>query len=227
MSDMPKLYTSEQYVKELMRIHEHYKTYYAWGAFGSPANAKNRKRYEVPDTVTPDTFLFDCSGFAYKALPWGWSGDKNKTYGGASYNKYDLDHPFPQVCEDISKDFSTIVPGEVVYMPGHVGVYIGKGIVVECTAAWENCVLLSECKNVSIDTGLKHKRTWTSHGKLPFVDYGLVEISLPIYTVAMMGEGLIKIARRCGITLEEIKRLNPEIRPPMYLVRKGQKVRIK
>ena len=40
-------------------------------------------------------------------------------------------------------------------------------------------------------------------------------------------EGLIKIANRSGITFEQIKKLNPEIKAPMYLVRLGQKVRIK
>ena len=49
----------------------------------------------------------------------------------------------------------------------------------------------------------------------------------PEYTYPKLGEGLIKIARRCGITFEEIKRLNPDIKPPMYIVRAGKKVRIK
>lgn len=221
---MEILYTNKEYVQELYGIMKNFSTYYAWGAFGAPANSKNRKRYDVPDTVSPSTFLFDCSGFAYKALPWGWCGDKNKTYGGATYQKYDLDHPFDQVCTDITSDFSHILPGEVVYMTGHVGVYCGAGVVIECTAAWENQVLLSECSNTGINTGLKHKRKWLKHGKLPFIKY---EEAAPQYTTAGLGEGLIRIARRCGITLEEIKRLNPEIKGPMYLVRIGQKVRIR
>ena len=223
---MEILYTNKEYVQELYGIMKNFKTYYAWGAFGAPANAKNRKRYEVPDTVTPNTFLFDCSGFAYKALPWGWCGDKSKTYGGAQYQKYDLDHPFDQVCTDITSDFSHILPGEVVYMTGHVGVYCGAGVVIECTAAWENQVLLSECSNIGIDTGLKHKRKWLRHGKLPFIKYEEKSQAL-VYTTAGLGEGLIKIARRSGITLDEIKHLNPEIKAPMYLVRIGQKVRIR
>lgn len=47
------------------------------------------------------------------------------------------------------------------------------------------------------------------------------------WTEALPGEGLSRIAKRSGITLAEIKALNPNIVPPLYIVRKGQKVRIK
>ena len=225
---MDKLYTASEYVSKLLDIINNFKTFYAWGAFGAPANKKNRARYDVPDTLTPDTFLFDCSGFAYKALPWSWCGDKTKTYGGATYNKYPLDKPFMDVCEEISTDFSTISTGEVVYMTGHVGVYIGEGKVIECTPAWDGGVQISECMNIGIKTGLTKKRTWLSHGKLPFVIYNKEEKhDIPVYTQARFGEGLIAIARRSGITFDEIKRLNPQIKAPMYLVMIGQKVRIK
>lgn len=220
---MDILYTNIEYVKKLKEILNNFKTYYTWGAFGAPANAKNKKRYEVPAEVSNDTFLFDCSGFAYKALPWGWNGDKTKTYGGATYNKYPLDKPFKDVCTDISKDFSNIQIGEVVYMTGHVGVYIGEGYVIECTPKWDNGVLISECWNIKKTE--KKGRTWLSHGKLPFVSYK--EENKAEYTTARFGEGLIKIARRVGITLDEIKRLNPNIKGPAYTVRFGQKVRIK
>lgn len=53
------------------------------------------------------------------------------------------------------------------------------------------------------------------------------DITEPEYTIARIGEGLIRIAKRCGISFEEIKRLNPQIKGPVYLVRIGQKVRIR
>ena len=223
---MEILYTNEEYVRLLLDIYHNYSTYYAWGAFGAPANKKNRERYKVPDTLNPGTFLFDCSGFAYKAIPWGWCGDKNKTYGGATYNKIPTDTNFKKLCYDQTDDFSRIQKGECVFMEGHVGIYIGDGMVVECTSAWDNCVMITECQNTGIKTECKHKRKWLLHGKLPFIAYNKEE-SLPAYTTARLGEGLIKIARRSGITFEEIKKLNPEIKAPMYIVRLGQKVRIR
>lgn len=69
-------------------------------------------------------------------------------------------------------------------------------------------------------------------GKIPeFVDAvnerinGYVEVKL--YTKPHPGEGLRAIARRSGITFEQIKLLNPDIKPPMYIVRAGKDVRIK
>lgn len=220
---MEKLFDNGEYVLKAYDIFKNYKTYYAWGAFGAPAVKKNRDRYNVPNAPV-DSFLFDCSGFAYKAIPWGWNGDRTKTYGGATYNKIPTDKPFPQIGEDISTDFSKIQPGEVVYMEGHVGLYVGDGKVLECTPAWEGGVQLTECSNVGIKTDCKHKRKWLSHGKLPFVKY---EVEVEAYTRARFGEGLSLIARRSGITLQKIKELNPQIKPPTYLVKLGQEVRIR
>lgn len=172
---MDVLYKADEYVQKLLDIKNNYTTYYAWGAFGAPANAKNKTRYKVPKAPA-DAFLFDCGGFVYKALPWGWCADRNKTYGGATYMKV------PEVestnvigiCSDVSTDFSNIVKGELLYMKGHVGLYIGDGKAIECTSKWTRNVLISEVKNTKINTGLSYKRTWLKHGKLPFLDYSAV-----------------------------------------------------
>jgi len=218
-------FTVDEYLFRLLDIAYSCKTRYAWGAFGAPATKKNRERYNISEEISSNRFLFDCSGFAYKAIPWGWTGDKNKVNGGATYDASTdwssdmiLDH-----CTDVSTDFTKIVPGELVWMKGHVGIYIGKDEVVECTPKWTNGVLISVCKNINPNTKAVKSRKWTKHAKLPFIIYN----EAPQYTTARFGEGLIKIAARCGITFEEIKRLNPNIKPPVYLVLVGQKVRIK
>ena len=59
-------------------------------------------------------------------------------------------------CIDISKDFSTIIPGELVFLKDRIGVYVGGKKVV---TANENGV-----STVDIDG-------WASHGKLASVDY--------------------------------------------------------
>ena len=228
---MEKLYTNLEYVNELCKIFLEYPTYYAWGAFGAPANKKNKNRSKVPETVGPKNFLFDCSGFAYKALPWGWNANYNKVYGGAVYKKIpELEtSDILSLCSDVSSDFTNIEPGEILYMKGHVGIYIGEGRCIECTSKWKNGVMITGVSNTDypIKKDLNYRK-WLKHGKLPFIIYNEESnASEPEYTYAGLGEGLIRIARRVGITLDEIKRLNPEIKGPVYLVKFRQKVRIK
>ena len=229
---MKILYSNEEYVSELLKIYNNYVSYYAFGAFGAPATEKNKIRYKVPEA--PDvSFLFDCSGFAYRALPWGWCGDRRRVYGGADYPK-EGDDLYPlvtgdicSICTYVSSDFDEILPGEVLYMRGHVGIYIGDGKAIECTSKWDNCVQITQVKNVKKSPVMKKSRTWLRHGRLPFIDYGIEALFEPAYTIAKIGEGLIRISRRTGVSLEELKRLNPSIKGPAYLVRIGQKVRIR
>ena len=37
------------------------------------------------------------------------------------------------------------IPGVLVWSSGHIGVYIGNGLAVECTPAWKNCVQITAC----------------------------------------------------------------------------------
>ncbi len=40
-------------------------------------------------------------------------------------------------CKEVSSNFQKIQAGELLLMNGHIGIYIGNGEVIECTAAWE------------------------------------------------------------------------------------------
>ena len=106
---------------------------------------------------------------------WGWSGDLNKTYGGASYASNDVpDIGADQMikkCENVSTNFNTIKKGEAVWMKGHIGVYIGDGKVIECTPKWSVApgVKISYLENLGFSGG--YSRTWTKHGFIPWVDY--------------------------------------------------------
>lgn len=172
---MQKAWTGDEYVQELLYIMKNFDSFYAYGAFGAPADYKNnRTRYKVPSAPN-GSYLFDCSGFAYKAVPWGWNGYHDRVYGGATYKKVPFDaletNDILSLCDDVSEDFETIQVGEVVYMTGHVGIYIGKGEVIECTSAWENGILISCCDNIQVRSDMPYHRTWLKHGKLPFIEY--------------------------------------------------------
>ena len=170
---MERIYTGKEYVQILYGIFQNNDTYYAWGGWGAYAGySGNKNRYNVSN-APDDCFLFDCSGFAYKAIPWGWNGSRTKN-GGASYKKEGFEaletKNILALCSDVSEDFSEIQIGELVYLPGHVGIYIGSGEVIECTSAWENGVMITACDNLG-GSRVKYRRVWAKHGKLPFIKY--------------------------------------------------------
>lgn len=165
---------------------KNYKTLYIMGCFGAPMNAKNKKRYSTNYAynkkeartkkilaASADTFGFDCVCFI-KGLLWGWDGNTSKTYGGAVYRSNGVPdigaNQMIEVCKDISTDFSDIQVGEVVWMKGHIGVYIGDGLVAEASPKWKDGAQITAVLNIGKKEGY-NGRTWTKHGKLPYVTY--------------------------------------------------------
>lgn len=164
------------------------KTLYVMGGFGAPltpsakarytgpnANAYNRQpsRTALINAASNDTFAFDCVG-VLKAILWGWCGKLDSVYGGATYASNGVpDINADQMierCLEVSTDFSLdkLTVGEAVWKSGHIGVYVGDGLAVECTPAWLDCAQITAC-NRSI-AGY-NTRTWVKHGKLPWIDY--------------------------------------------------------
>lgn len=165
---------------------ENCKTLYILGCFGAPMNQANKKRYSANypfnakenrsakiHAASADTFGFDCVCFI-KGLLWDWAGDANHTYGGANYQSNGVpdinSNSMINACKDISTDFSVMEPGEVVWIPGHIGIYIGDGKAVECTHRWNDGVQVTAVHNIGKITGL-NGREWTKHGKLPWISY--------------------------------------------------------
>ena len=171
-----------------------YKTLYVLGCFGAPLNEANKKRYTTNYTynaqpsrkamiyaATDDTFGFDCVCLI-KGILWGWDGDVNAVYGGAKYASNgvpDIDaNTMINRCSSVSKDFSKVEIGEVVWMQDHIGIYIGDGLAVECSPAWENKVQITAC---NCNRAGYHRRDWTKHGKLPYITYIKVDKDITLY----------------------------------------------
>lgn len=194
--------TAKQLAAAAEAVAKNYKTLYIMGCFGAPMTAKNKKRYSdnhkynrqperkaMINAASADTFGFDCVCLI-KGLLWGWNGDQSKVYGGAKY----ASNGVPDVsangmmnrCTDVSTDFSKIEVGEVVHKPGHIGIYIGNGLAVESTPSWANGVQITAVKNIGTKAGYK-ARSWTQHGKLPYVSY---EMPAVIYRVYAGGQWL-------------------------------------
>lgn len=176
--------TNIDLANRLKSVATDYKTLYVMGCFGAPMTQTNKARYcknhsynkkaertAMIQAATEDTFGFDCVCLI-KGILWGWSGDVSKTYGGAVYKANDVPDigadSMIKVCKDISTDFSNIEVGEAVWMEGHIGVYVGDGLAVECTPKWENDVQITAC-NTTVDG--YNRRNWTKHGKLPYIEY--------------------------------------------------------
>lgn len=175
------------FIEKLNNIATNYKTKYAWGCFGCLLTEAivNSKAKQYPNQYSPakrnelitagksGAFGFDCVNLI-KGIAWGWNGDKTKTWGGANYASNGVpDINADQMitkCSGVSTNFSNIVPGEAVWLPGHIGVYVGDGVVIEATPKWNNGVQKSALENIGKVAGLPSRR-WSKHGKLPFILY--------------------------------------------------------
>jgi hypothetical protein len=177
---------NKELAKKLKQVANNYKTLYVMGCFGAPMTESNKERYikhhpynQQPErtkmirSASNDTFGFDCVCLI-KGILWGWNGDVNKSYGGATYASngvpdIDADAMIAR-CSDLSTDFSDIEVGEAVWLKGHIGVYIGDGLAVECTPSWDNKVQITAVQNIGKKSGY-NARKWTKHGKLPYIEY--------------------------------------------------------
>lgn len=56
-------------------------------------------------------------------------------------------------------------------MKNHIGIYAGDGLVIECSAKWENGVQITGMKNVGLNKSVKNSRTWSKWGLLPYISY--------------------------------------------------------
>ncbi len=204
---------NSQFVGIAKEIATNYKTLYIMGCFGAPMNNKNKNRYCKNNAynkqitrnskilnASEDTFGFDCVCLI-KGILWGWNGDISKTYGGAIYKANGVADvnadTIMKYCTDVTTDFSQIEIGEILHMSGHVGIYIGNGLAVECTPVWQDGVQITAVGNIGKINGY-NTRTWLNHGKLKYIEYSQLEN--PNIYVVVKGDTLSGIAKKLGIT---------------------------
>ena len=183
-------------VDKVVDIAKNHKTLYVMGCFGAPLTGNNVTRYcgnhdynkaaartrliKAAANQSPPVYGFDCVNLI-KGVLWGWCGDPSRTYGGAAYpTKTTLAagacpdvgaDSMIKLCKDVSTTgWASMLPGEAVWCSGHIGVYIGNGLAVECSPRWENKVQITAVAGCGKKAGY-NTRTWTKHGKLPWVDY--------------------------------------------------------
>lgn len=217
---MSYLMTAKELINKSLDIAKNYKTIYMYATYGFQVTDKTIKakaeqnlnkwytnsRIKMLNAVanqTPPTWGFDCVNL-FKAIFWGWNGDESKERGGSVYGTNGVPdtnaNGMFNRCSGKSADFSTIKPGEAVWLEGHIGLYVGDNLVVECTPSWDNGVQITGLLNVKKVEGINNRK-WAKHGFLPWIDYeGADNIEIKIYA---LGERTLKR----GIEGEDVKEL--------------------
>lgn len=220
--------TNKEFVNKLSDIRKNYKTAYAKGTFGQKATdsfiEQKKKQYPIWYTkarvsylksLPDDARLFDCVGLG-KAVLWGFPNIVYTSNGVPDMN----DDMMWKACYEQSKDFSNIEIGEVLWLKGHVGFYIGNGKAIECTTNWSGNVQITAVLNIGKISGL-NGRKWTGHGKLKYITYEEIAPKVPetqtetpktsVYYVKK-GDTLSGIAKANGLSLAKLVSYNPQIR---------------
>lgn len=149
------------------------KTIYVYGTYGRSLTesmiaykAKQYPRFNTPtrtrkyrSLLGKGYYAWDCCGLI-KGILWGWDGKTEVGYAKNGVPDVGA-NTMIQMCSGVSTSFSNMQIGEVVWMNGHIGIYIGAGQVVEATPRWKDGVQITTLKG----------RGWTKRGKLPWVNY--------------------------------------------------------
>lgn len=176
-SDLPKK-TAEQllaghysfavYAAMCLRM----KTVYVWGGMGEILNPRSLriKAEAYPERFTPEkiqsllekadrnTHMFDCSGLVKGFLMSGFHGFR--------YDPEKDLNSFELLCRAAASGPVNTLPeleGICLYMPGHVGIYMGNGNVIEATDS-------PKFGNGVVQTKLSD-REWTQWFHCPWIDY--------------------------------------------------------
>lgn len=137
---------------------------------------KKKNRYKVGGIGRYDadgTRQFDCCGL-FKCFMWHDYHTKNASYYGKTQKDLSCEGLLSEAKE--KGDISTIpeIPGVLVYMKGHMGIYIGNGKVIESTVAKfdgkKGRIYKTYFKGDGKNCDGK-RATWTKWFKSPYLTY--------------------------------------------------------
>ena len=129
-----------------------------------------------------------------KATIWSKATVPEKGKNCHTPGKYGLDdltcEELIDACYDLSFDFSKTADGECLYLPGHIGTFVGDFAfrwnnkewicnVVEATSDFEHGIIATYVDSRGVRSNGKGGEIcgqWSKHGKLPWIDYGTPKI---------------------------------------------------
>lgn len=113
--------------------------------------------------------LCDCSGLI-KGILWGYPENGRYIHNGVPDMNADT---MISRCSNVTTDMSKVQIGWLVWMRGHIGIYIGDGVVIEASPIWENGIQRTYCQDCGVtNVSQLHERKWTKCGQFDqFINY--------------------------------------------------------
>ena len=171
--------------------------------------AELKKKYNT----NPITFGFDCVCYLKSVLFWQFEGDPSKEFGGAKYSEK-TDYTIQAMldsCPDLTDDWSKIDAGEFVWMEGHIGAYLGDGLVAEATPSWNSGAQISALGNIGQVKGYP-TRTWTKHGHSKFVEFDTDQYEATVQALKAMVEKNGKLQEKLDKANAQLKNLTESLK---------------
>jgi len=197
--------------------------YYLWGTYAQKATQSvidsNIKQYPSNEAwrsyaskAIGKTRVCDCYGLV-KSYLWWVDDNSNPKYN----NVHDHNTTEAYGAANEKGPLATLpeIPGIIMYMPGHVGIYIGSGRFIECRGGG---VGMYEGK---ITTGKITKGSKFTHWfKDINIEYATTTAAAPNTHRVVAGDTLSKIALAYGTTIASLKSINGIANPS--LIKAGQ-----
>lgn len=172
--------TQTEFLKQVKHIADNETTIYMYGTYGQKITETliRQKAQQYPDhysaakqrqfrALIGKGYGFDCVGLI-KGVLWGWPNPKYKANNVPDTSANGMIN----LCKNVSTNFNRIKIGDAVWVTGHIGIYIGNGLVIEACPRWDNKVQYSTLGNLGIGNTNYPVRNWTKYGTLPFFEGG-------------------------------------------------------
>ena len=216
---------AKDFVSKAYAIEEQ-KTLYVMGGIGQKLTEANKQRfisgYEYnlrPErrkqsiNASNEVHAFDCSGLI-KSIIWGFPTVSYSSNGLPDYNANQLKNSYNK---NVVWSMEGIVPGAILWMQGHVGIYAGDGRVIECSPKWEDGVQLTKITS----------RKWMCWFKMDdVIDYSNSFADARLYVDIKKGDTLSKLAKTYKTTIKHLMEINPQIEDKNKIFA-GDKIRVR
>jgi hypothetical protein len=196
-----KIMTDKEFQEKVFDIVNNFNTCYLLGGTGHLITDSiiTSKAKQIPSWYTSARITalkkligksyhgFDCVNLI-KAVLWGWKDGKQGTYLSNTVPDINADNLI-KLCENVSTDMTNIKPMEVIWFSGHVGLYLGDSMCVECTPSLNKVAI----------TKMSYQGKWCKHGELPWIQRVEEKRVLKLTNPYMRGEDVKSLQKLINV----------------------------